>query len=123
MAGPQWESLSGFEWWLEATYVCVHMHEYHVPLLFSVYVQRGNQLKRIEGLQNTKSLQVLDLSLNCITSLSGLQNLHLLGSINLEKNLVLIREKGLVDSSHTVFSAEMSYAIKIIYERRIQKQM
>ena len=50
-------------------------------------------MERIEGLENVKSLQVLDLSLNCITSLSGLQNLHLLGSINLEKNLVLIWDK------------------------------
>ncbi|XP_027147697.1 leucine-rich repeat and guanylate kinase domain-containing protein isoform X1 [Larimichthys crocea] len=49
---------------------------------------RGNQLERIEGLENLKSLQVLDLSLNSIKSLSGLQNLHLLGSINLEKNLI-----------------------------------
>uniref|UniRef100_A0A3Q0SQQ7 Leucine rich repeats and guanylate kinase domain containing n=1 Tax=Amphilophus citrinellus TaxID=61819 RepID=A0A3Q0SQQ7_AMPCI len=48
---------------------------------------RGNQLERIEGLEHLKSLQVLDLSQNRITSLSGLQNLHLLGSINLEKNL------------------------------------
>ncbi|TKS90841.1 Leucine-rich repeat and guanylate kinase domain-containing protein [Collichthys lucidus] len=50
--------------------------------------RRGNQLSRIEGLENLKSLQVLDLSLNSINSLSGLQNLHLLGSINLEKNLI-----------------------------------
>ncbi|XP_070710191.1 leucine-rich repeat and guanylate kinase domain-containing protein [Pempheris klunzingeri] len=49
---------------------------------------RGNQLERIERLENLKSLQVLDLSLNRITSLSGLQNFHLLGSINLEKNLI-----------------------------------
>lgn len=62
-------------------------------VLSPVCVQRGNQMERIEGLENMKSLQVLDLSLNRITSLSGLQNLHLLGSINLEKNLVLIRGK------------------------------
>ncbi|XP_030295321.1 leucine-rich repeat and guanylate kinase domain-containing protein isoform X2 [Sparus aurata] len=49
---------------------------------------RGNQLVKIEGLENLKSLQVVDLSLNSIKSLSGLQNLHLLGSINLEKNLI-----------------------------------
>ncbi|XP_071398892.1 leucine-rich repeat and guanylate kinase domain-containing protein [Centroberyx affinis] len=49
---------------------------------------RGNQLERIEGLENLRSLQVLDLSLNRITSLSGLHNLHLLGSINLENNLI-----------------------------------
>ncbi|XP_034382206.1 leucine-rich repeat and guanylate kinase domain-containing protein [Cyclopterus lumpus] len=49
---------------------------------------RGNQLERIEGLDKLTSLQVLDLSLNRITTLSGLQNLHLLGSINLEKNLI-----------------------------------
>ncbi|KAK2883060.1 leucine-rich repeat and guanylate kinase domain-containing protein isoform X2 [Channa argus] len=49
---------------------------------------RGNKLERIEGLENLKSLQVLDLSLNRISSLSGLHNLCLLGSINLEKNLV-----------------------------------
>ncbi|XP_033930868.1 leucine-rich repeat and guanylate kinase domain-containing protein isoform X2 [Pseudochaenichthys georgianus] len=49
---------------------------------------RGNQLERIEGLEDLKCLQVLDLSLNRITSLSGLLNLHLLGSINLEKNMI-----------------------------------
>uniref|UniRef100_A0A672GZP9 Leucine-rich repeats and guanylate kinase domain containing n=1 Tax=Salarias fasciatus TaxID=181472 RepID=A0A672GZP9_SALFA len=49
---------------------------------------RGNQLEKIEGLENLKSLQVLDLSLNRIASLSGLQNLHMLGLINLEKNQV-----------------------------------
>ncbi|XP_037315692.2 leucine-rich repeat and guanylate kinase domain-containing protein [Pungitius pungitius] len=49
---------------------------------------RGNQLERIEGLDNLKSLQVVDLSLNRIIALSGLQSLHLLGSINLEKNLI-----------------------------------
>ncbi|KAM8740600.1 leucine-rich repeat and guanylate kinase domain-containing protein isoform 3-T3 [Acanthopagrus schlegelii] len=49
---------------------------------------RGNQLVKIEGLENLKSLQVVDLSLNSIRSLSGLQNLHLLGSINLENNLI-----------------------------------
>lgn len=55
-----------------------------------VFVQRGNQLERIEGLDKLKSLQVLNLSLNRIIALSGLQSLHLLGSINVEKNLVLI---------------------------------
>ncbi|XP_031714985.1 leucine-rich repeat and guanylate kinase domain-containing protein isoform X2 [Anarrhichthys ocellatus] len=49
---------------------------------------RGNQLERIEGLDNLKSLQVLDLSLNRITTLSGLHDLHVLGSINLERNLI-----------------------------------
>ncbi|XP_029969912.1 leucine-rich repeat and guanylate kinase domain-containing protein [Salarias fasciatus] len=49
---------------------------------------RGNQLEKIEGLENLKSLQVLDLSLNRIASLSGLQNLHMLGLINLEKNQI-----------------------------------
>ncbi|XP_068611663.1 leucine-rich repeat and guanylate kinase domain-containing protein [Brachionichthys hirsutus] len=49
---------------------------------------RGNQLKRIEGLENLKSLQVLDLSLNSIDCLAALQNLHFLGTINLEKNLI-----------------------------------
>ncbi|XP_054481035.1 leucine-rich repeat and guanylate kinase domain-containing protein [Anoplopoma fimbria] len=49
---------------------------------------RGNQLERIEGLDDLKSLQVLDLSLNRISSLSGLHNLHLLGAINLENNLI-----------------------------------
>ncbi|KAF7669022.1 hypothetical protein LDENG_00260380 [Lucifuga dentata] len=49
---------------------------------------RGNQLSRIEGLESLKSLQILDLSLNRITGLSGLHNLHLLGSINLENNLI-----------------------------------
>nr|XP_040031028.1 leucine-rich repeat and guanylate kinase domain-containing protein isoform X1 [Gasterosteus aculeatus aculeatus] len=49
---------------------------------------RGNQLERIEGLDKLKSLQVLDLSLNRIIALSGLQSLHLLGSINVEKNLI-----------------------------------
>ncbi|KAM3588195.1 uncharacterized protein V6R79_023856 [Siganus canaliculatus] len=49
---------------------------------------RGNQLDRIEGLENLKSLRVLDLSLNRINTLCGLQNLHILGSLNLEKNLI-----------------------------------
>uniref|UniRef100_H3CQ70 Leucine rich repeats and guanylate kinase domain containing n=1 Tax=Tetraodon nigroviridis TaxID=99883 RepID=H3CQ70_TETNG len=48
----------------------------------------GNQLKVIEGLENLRSLQVLDLSSNRISSLSGLQNLRLLCSINLERNLI-----------------------------------
>ncbi|TWW64681.1 Leucine-rich repeat and guanylate kinase domain-containing protein [Takifugu flavidus] len=48
----------------------------------------GNQLKAIEGLENLKSLQVLDLSSNRITSLSGLQTLRLLCRINLEENLI-----------------------------------
>lgn len=59
-------------------------------------IQRGNQLVGIEGLDNLKNLRVLDLSLNRITSLSGLQNLHLLGSINLEKNMVLFWEDCIV---------------------------
>ncbi|XP_056281447.1 leucine-rich repeat and guanylate kinase domain-containing protein [Pseudoliparis swirei] len=49
---------------------------------------RGNKLERIEGLDKLTSLQVLDLSLNRVATLSGLQHLHLLGSINLEKNLI-----------------------------------
>lgn len=53
-------------------------------------LQRGNQLEEIEGLENQRSLQVLDLSSNRIVSLSGLQDLHLLCSLNLEKNLVQI---------------------------------
>lgn len=52
-------------------------------------MQKGNKLVKIEGLENQKNLQVLDLSLNQIPSLSGLQNLHALSLINLEKNLVL----------------------------------
>ncbi|XP_047246107.1 leucine-rich repeat and guanylate kinase domain-containing protein isoform X5 [Girardinichthys multiradiatus] len=50
---------------------------------------RGNQLKDTEGLENLQSLQVLDLSMNRITCLSGLQNLRFLCSINLEKNQIL----------------------------------
>ncbi|XP_068163378.1 leucine-rich repeat and guanylate kinase domain-containing protein [Antennarius striatus] len=49
---------------------------------------RGNRLKKIEGLENLKSLQVLDLSVNSIDCLSGFQNLDFLGTINLEKNLI-----------------------------------
>ncbi|XP_045568071.1 leucine-rich repeat and guanylate kinase domain-containing protein-like, partial [Salmo salar] len=49
---------------------------------------RGNQIEKIENVETLRTLQVLDLSLNRITSLSGLQNLHLLGSINLESNLI-----------------------------------
>ncbi|XP_038843611.1 leucine-rich repeat and guanylate kinase domain-containing protein-like [Salvelinus namaycush] len=49
---------------------------------------RGNQIEKIENVETLRTLQVLDLSLNRITSLSGLQNLHLLGSINLERNLI-----------------------------------
>ncbi|XP_075967421.1 leucine-rich repeat and guanylate kinase domain-containing protein [Anarhichas minor] len=49
---------------------------------------RGNQLESVEGLDNLKSLQVLDLSLNRITTLSGLHDLHALGSVNLERNLI-----------------------------------
>lgn len=52
--------------------------------------QRGNQLEEIEGLGDQKSLQVLDLSSNRIVSMSGLQSLQLLCSLNLEKNLVQI---------------------------------
>ncbi|XP_036812968.1 leucine-rich repeat and guanylate kinase domain-containing protein-like isoform X2 [Oncorhynchus mykiss] len=49
---------------------------------------RGNQIEKIENVETLRTLQVLDLSLNRISSLSGLQNLHLLGSINLESNLI-----------------------------------
>lgn len=52
--------------------------------------QRGNQLEEIEGLGDQKSLQVLDLSSNRIVSMSGLQSVQLLCSLNLEKNLVQI---------------------------------
>ncbi|XP_041717942.1 leucine-rich repeat and guanylate kinase domain-containing protein-like isoform X1 [Coregonus clupeaformis] len=51
-------------------------------------IQRGNQIEKIENVETLRTLQVLDLSLNRITSLSGLQNLHLLGSINLERDLI-----------------------------------
>lgn len=50
--------------------------------------QKGNQLEEIEGLDDQKSLQVLNLSSNRIVSMSGLQSLQLLCSLNLEKNLV-----------------------------------
>uniref|UniRef100_A0AAR2LF35 Guanylate kinase-like domain-containing protein n=1 Tax=Pygocentrus nattereri TaxID=42514 RepID=A0AAR2LF35_PYGNA len=51
-----------------------------------------NSFSEIRGLEKCSSLThlsiVLDLSSNRIQSLSGLQNLHFLGSINLESNLI-----------------------------------
>ncbi|KAL0963045.1 hypothetical protein UPYG_G00348980 [Umbra pygmaea] len=49
---------------------------------------RGNQIERVEGVDTLKTLRVLDLSLNRIGSLSGLQELRALASINLEGNLI-----------------------------------
>ncbi|XP_060759424.1 leucine-rich repeat and guanylate kinase domain-containing protein [Neoarius graeffei] len=49
---------------------------------------KGNLIKRIENLQTLRSLQILDLSSNRIQSLSGLQDLHHLGNINLESNMI-----------------------------------
>ncbi|KAI4886169.1 hypothetical protein NFI96_033331 [Prochilodus magdalenae] len=49
---------------------------------------RGNLIKKIEKLHTLRALQVLDLSSNRIQSLAGLQNLHFLGTINLESNLI-----------------------------------
>ncbi|KAM9771613.1 leucine-rich repeat and guanylate kinase domain-containing protein isoform 3-T3 [Syngnathus typhle] len=49
---------------------------------------RGNQLQSTEGLENLKRIQTLDLSVNYISSLAGLTNLHLLGSINMERNQI-----------------------------------
>lgn len=95
----KWESLTVYEVeLLVGSHLCMRVYSWISRIrlfkcaLFPVRIQRGNQLKTIEGLENLKSLQVLDLSLNRINSLSGLQNLHLLCSINLEKNLVLIWE-------------------------------
>ncbi|KAM4712365.1 leucine-rich repeat and guanylate kinase domain-containing protein [Anableps anableps] len=51
--------------------------------------KRRNQLKDVEGLEKLNNLQILDLSMNCITSLSGLKNLHFLCSINLKRNQIL----------------------------------
>ncbi|XP_047659651.1 leucine-rich repeat and guanylate kinase domain-containing protein isoform X3 [Tachysurus fulvidraco] len=51
-------------------------------------LKKGNLIKRIENLQTLRSLQILDLSSNRIQSLSGLQDLHLLGNINLESNMI-----------------------------------
>uniref|UniRef100_A0A3P9N6U7 Leucine rich repeats and guanylate kinase domain containing n=1 Tax=Poecilia reticulata TaxID=8081 RepID=A0A3P9N6U7_POERE len=50
---------------------------------------RGNQLHCAEGLEKLQKIQVLDLSRNCITSISGIQNLHFLYLINLEKNQIM----------------------------------
>ncbi|XP_034146019.1 leucine-rich repeat and guanylate kinase domain-containing protein isoform X2 [Esox lucius] len=49
---------------------------------------RGNRIETIENMDTLRTLQVLDLSLNRISSLFGLQNLCLLGSINLESNQI-----------------------------------
>ncbi|KAI5618023.1 leucine-rich repeat and guanylate kinase domain-containing protein isoform X2 [Silurus asotus] len=49
---------------------------------------KGNLLRKIENLQTLQSLQILDLSSNRIQSMSGLQDLHLLGSLNLESNMI-----------------------------------
>lgn len=72
--------------------MCVFVHTVFIFPVFVMYhvlsIQRGNQIEKIENVETLRTLQVLDLSLNRITSLSGLQNLHLLGSINLESNLV-----------------------------------
>ncbi|XP_057179418.1 leucine-rich repeat and guanylate kinase domain-containing protein isoform X1 [Triplophysa rosa] len=48
----------------------------------------GNAIQKIENLQTLRKLQVLDLSCNRIQSLSGLQKLYLLGTANLESNLI-----------------------------------
>ncbi|XP_058272588.1 leucine-rich repeat and guanylate kinase domain-containing protein isoform X4 [Hemibagrus wyckioides] len=58
----------------------------HVYL--SLSLPKGNLIKKIENLQTLRSLQILDLSSNRIQSLSGLQDLHLLGNINLESNMI-----------------------------------
>uniref|UniRef100_A0A096LRN0 Leucine rich repeats and guanylate kinase domain containing n=1 Tax=Poecilia formosa TaxID=48698 RepID=A0A096LRN0_POEFO len=50
---------------------------------------RGNQLHCTEGLEKLQNIQVLDLSRNCITSISGIQNLRLLYLIDLEKNQIM----------------------------------
>uniref|UniRef100_A0A8C5EPZ1 Guanylate kinase-like domain-containing protein n=1 Tax=Gouania willdenowi TaxID=441366 RepID=A0A8C5EPZ1_GOUWI len=49
---------------------------------------KGNKLENTEGLESLKRLRFLDLCQNGITSLSGLQSSHLLGTINLQKNLI-----------------------------------
>ncbi|XP_062338774.1 leucine-rich repeat and guanylate kinase domain-containing protein [Osmerus eperlanus] len=49
---------------------------------------RGNQITKIENMETLRSLHVVDLSFNKIQSLSGLQDLILLGSVNLERNLI-----------------------------------
>ncbi|KAJ8007240.1 hypothetical protein DPEC_G00115490 [Dallia pectoralis] len=49
---------------------------------------RGNQIEKIENMDTLRALQVLDLSLNRISSLLGLQNLCLLSSVNLESNQI-----------------------------------
>uniref|UniRef100_A0A3P8Z8Z2 Guanylate kinase-like domain-containing protein n=1 Tax=Esox lucius TaxID=8010 RepID=A0A3P8Z8Z2_ESOLU len=54
---------------------------------------RGNRIETIENMDTLRTLQVLDLSLNRISSLFGLQNLCLLGSINLESNQVSATNK------------------------------
>ncbi|XP_055046534.2 leucine-rich repeat and guanylate kinase domain-containing protein isoform X1 [Misgurnus anguillicaudatus] len=58
----------------------------HLPL--RELCLRGNAIQKIENLQTLRKLQVLDLSCNRIQSLSGLQKLLLLGTINLESNLI-----------------------------------
>ncbi|XP_034019585.1 leucine-rich repeat and guanylate kinase domain-containing protein isoform X2 [Thalassophryne amazonica] len=60
------------------------------PQRFSHHLSlpRGNQLETTEGLESLNHLLDLDLSLNRITSISGLQNQQLLGSINLENNMI-----------------------------------
>lgn len=57
-------------------------------IIVCVCFKRGNVIHKIENLQTLRNLQVLDLSCNRIQSLAGLQNLHLLGTVNLENNLV-----------------------------------
>ncbi|KPP78666.1 leucine-rich repeat and guanylate kinase domain-containing protein-like, partial [Scleropages formosus] len=47
---------------------------------------RGNQIQRIENVRQLRTLQSFDLAFNKIRSLSGLENLDLLGTIDLEGN-------------------------------------
>uniref|UniRef100_A0A8C9V952 Leucine rich repeats and guanylate kinase domain containing n=1 Tax=Scleropages formosus TaxID=113540 RepID=A0A8C9V952_SCLFO len=49
---------------------------------------RGNQIQRIENVRQLRTLQSFDLAFNKIRSLSGLENLDLLGTIDLEGNQV-----------------------------------
>ncbi|CAH2275482.1 leucine-rich repeat and guanylate kinase domain-containing [Pelobates cultripes] len=48
----------------------------------------ANQIKNITGLENLKTLQVLDLSCNQISTLEGLEGLEFLQTLNLEDNEV-----------------------------------